>query len=143
MPYFPQYSGAKLVEFANYRTITQGTNVSHTSATNLAVTANPGDVINNVVVSGDASAYVVTLPPVAQGGPVQVKVSGIFGQVSNSVTIIPQVVDTVAGCLIEGFGSITLTQPTSASGSGSSVVLASDGLQWWIISRAVSTLNTW
>jgi len=134
MPYFPQYPNAALVEYANYRTLKQGT---HVTAGAVAVAALAGDVINNVVVSGDASTYTVTLPEVALGGPVLVKVTGVFGQVSNSVVIIPTVADTVAGCLIDGFGSISLIQPNAL------VLLASDGTQWWIISRSHQTTDTW
>lgn len=137
MPVFPQYQNSLLVESANYRQLTQGTHVSHTANPLAACTAACGDVINNVVVSGDATAYTVTLPSVATGGPVLVKVTGTFGQVSNTVTIIPQVVDTVAGALIDGFGSIQLIQPNA------SVLLASDGTNWWIISRSHQTTDTW
>ncbi len=140
MPSFPQYPNAVLVEAANYRQLTQGTNVT---AGAVAVAANAGDIINNVVAAGDASTYTVTLPPVVLGGPVLVKVSGKFGNVSNSVVIIPQVADTVAGTKIEGFGSIKLIQPLTAAGTGTSVLLASDGTQWWIISRAFNTTDTW
>lgn len=137
MPFWPQYANAVLVENANYRQLTQGTHVNHSSNPLAACAAASGDVINNVVASGDATAYTVTLPSVALGGPVCVKVTGVFGQVSNTVTIIPQVVDTVAGCLIDGFGSIQLIQPNAL------VVLASDGTQWWIISRSHQTTDTW
>jgi hypothetical protein len=140
MPSFPQYPNAVLVEAANYRQLTQGT---HVAAGAVAVAANAGDIINNVVAAGDASTYTVTLPPAALGGPVLVKVSGQFGCVSNSVVIIPQVADTVAGTKIEGFGSIKLIQPLTAAGTGTSVLLASDGTQWWIISRAFNTTDTW
>lgn len=143
MPYFPQYQNAVLVDNANYVQLTQGTHVSHTANPLAAYSANPGDIVTNVVVAGDATPYIITLPSVALGGPVMVKVQGAFGQVSNSVLIIPQVVDTVAGCKIEGFGSLKLIQPLTAAGTGTSIVLASDGLQWWIISRAFNTTDTW
>lgn len=135
MPAWPQYMNSQLVEFANYRTFTQGTSVA---AGNVAVAANPGDVIVNNVQAGDASTYTVTLPSVALGGPVEVKVVGAFGNVSNSVIIIPQVVDTVAGCQIDKtWNSLKLIQPNS------SVVLASDGTQWWTIASRHNTVDTW
>jgi len=126
-----------LVEGANYRLLTQGTSVSHSANPLAACAASPGDFITNKVVAGDATAYTVTLPPVIDGGPVVVKVIGTFGQVSNSVLIIPQVADTVAGTLIDGFGSLTLVQPNAL------VALVSDGAQWWIISRSHQTTDTW
>jgi hypothetical protein len=132
---FPQYANAALVTTANYRTFTQGT---HVTAGAVAIAANPGDVIINQVASGDASTYTVTLPPVAQGGPVEVKVVGVVGQASNSVVIIPQVVDTVAGCKIDQqWNSLALIQPNS------NVVLASDGTNWWLISSKHNTQDTW
>lgn len=134
MPTWPQPQTALLVESANFRQLLQGT---HVAAGTVAVAAAAGDVINNVVVAGDASTYNVTLPPVNTGGPVAVKVTGVVGQVSNSVVIVPQVADTVAGCLIDGFGSIKLIQPNAL------LVLVSDGAQWWIVSRSHQTTDTW
>lgn len=126
-----------LCEGANYRLLTQGTGVNHSSNPLAACAAASGDFITNKVVAGDATAYTVTLPFVANGGPVVVKVIGQFGCVSNTVTIIPQVADTVAGTLIDGFGSIQLVQPNAL------VALVSDGAQWWIVSRSHQTTDTW
>jgi hypothetical protein len=143
MPTYPQYANSQLVEYGNYLYLTQGTGVSHSANPEATCAAAPGDIIINEVASGDATAYTVTLPEVALGGPVEVKVvakSGAaagFGNVSNTVTIIPTVADTVAGCLIDGWGSIQLIQPNA------SVVLASDGTNWWIISRSHQTTDTW
>ena len=127
MPYFPQYVNATLVEFANYRTF---------AAPQAAITAASGDVITVKGVINNTTTSVVTLPEVALGGPVVVKLAGVFG-VQAPVTIIPTVVDTVAGCLIDGVGSITLHN------AGDQVQLASDGLQWWTISKAHNTNDTW
>lgn len=134
MPVWPQYINADLVEAANYRVFTQGTSVT---AGAQAIAANPGDVIINKVTAGDASTYTVTLPPVSQGGPVCVKMTGAPGNVSNTMIVIPQVVDTVAGCLIDGFGSIKLLQVPEE------YILASDGTNWWTVSKAHNTNVTW
>lgn len=134
MPYFPQYGNAVLVESANYRVFTQGT---HVTAGAVAIAAASGDVIINKVAAGDASTFTVTLPPVALGGPVAVKMTGARGNVSNTILVIPQVADTVAGCLIDGFGSITLLQVPEE------FVLASDGAQWWSVSKFHLTTSTW
>lgn len=131
---FPAYGQSVNVTGGNIRVLTQGTTVA---AGTVAVAAAAGDVIINKVVSGDASTYNVTLPPVALGGPVVIKVTGLQGQASNKVVVVPQVVDTVAGCLIDGFGSIAAQYP------GDVYVLASDGTQWWAISKFHTTTQTW
>ncbi len=134
MPVFPQYQNALIVQAGNYRLFTQGTTVA---AAPRAIAAAAGDIITNKVVTGDATVYTVTLPSVALGGPVVVKVTGFQGQASNQVIVIPQVVDTVAGCLIDGFGSVNVQYP------GDCYVFASDGTQWWCISKFHTTTQTW
>ena len=135
MPVFPQYQSALLVQAGNYRLFTQGTTVA---AGVVTIAAACGDIITNKVVAGDASTYNVTLPSVALGGPVVVKVTGLIqGNASNTMVVVPQVVDTVAGCKIDGFGSISLVYP------GDLYVLASDGTQWWTVSKAHTTTQTW
>ena len=136
MPVFPQYANAKLVEFANYVvTVLAG-------SAGASITALAGDVqiieVNAVNVSGNAK---VTLPEVALGGPVLVKFSSNnhdadFGTAAT-ITVIPTVADTVAGCLIDGNGSITL------SNIGDQAVFASDGTNWWLISKAHNTHDTY
>jgi hypothetical protein len=136
MPYFPQYQNAVLVEWANYVTTVL------TGSTGATISANAGDCqiieVNAVNVSGTAK---VTLPSVALGGPVLVKFAstaeGTAHGTAAVVTIIPQVVDTVAGCKIDGFGSITLTA------LGDTLVLASDGTNWWAVNKFINSIETW
>jgi hypothetical protein len=140
VPYFPQYSSATLVEYANYRSLTQASGVT-------AYSANSGDFFTNSVLAGDATAYVITLPSVALGGPVAVKMAGVPGNVSNTVTVAVLGADYAAGCRIGGtggYGSVKLIH-NAASGQldGPLLILASDGTNWWIVSKAHSTVDTW
>ena len=136
MPVFPQYENATLVQFANY------VKTALTGSAGASIAANSGDVqIVEVNVANVSGVALITLPPVALGGPVVVKYSSNnheadFGSAAV-VTVVPQVIDTVAGTLINGYGSITLTN------IGDEVVLASDGVQWWTISKAHNTHDTY
>ncbi len=136
MPNFPQYQNAALVAYATYSTTVL------TGSSGATITALAGSVVvvevNAVNVSGTAT---VTLPEVALGGPVCVKFAstaeGTAHGTAAQVTIIPTTVDTVAGCKIDGFGSVTLTA------LGDVVTLASDGTNWWLIDRFHNTIETW
>lgn len=141
MPNFPQYQNAFLAEYATYRQLTQGTHVSHTANPATPCFANPGDVITNVVVAGDSTAYTVYLPAVTTGGPVIVKVTGVPAPTGNTVTISPLVSDTVAGVLIDGWANVVIAN--TAGGSNATVTFASDGSNWWIVSKSHSTTETW
>lgn len=140
MPTFPQYQSAALVQAANYRNLTQASGVT-------AYSANAGDFFTNSVLAGDATGYVITLPAVVNGGPVAVKMSGVPGNVSNTITVQVLGSDYAAGCRIGGtggYGSLKLIHNAAATQlDGPLVILASDGTNWWIVSKAHSTVDTW
>lgn len=128
MPYFPQYENALLVEFANYRSIAAGT---------AAVTASAGDVVVVKQSANVSTATTVTLPSVSLGGPVLVKLVGTFGTgAACHVVPAPQDVTATTEVTIDGFNSVTLNN------AGDQVVLASDGANWWLISKAHNTHDT-
>lgn len=140
MPVFPQYQNATLVANANYRSLTQASGTT-------AYSANPGDFFTNSVLAGDATAYVITLPAVVTGGPVAVKLAGVPGNVSNTVVVQILGADYAAGSRIGGtggYGSIKLVHDGAAGQlDGPLLILASDGTNWWIVSKAHSTVDTW
>jgi hypothetical protein len=107
MPTFPQYGNALLVTGTNF------------TAQTVAYTAKSGDfVIANTVTTG---AFTVTLPPVAQGGPVGVRnVSG-----TSAVTV-----KTADGSTIDGVvGTTGIGYTTIHSGA----TFASDGSNWYVV----------
>lgn len=106
---YPAYYGSKLVTSGNI-TVQTGTTYA----------ANPGDV----VIHGTAAttALVVTLPPIATGGPVGVKQLGTSGVALTIITT-------------EGTGSnidgIVGTTGTTASTQYASATFVSDGVSNW------------
>lgn len=110
MPYFPQYSGAKLVEFANF------------TPQVAAYTASPGDF---VTMTGTA-AVIVTLPPAATGGPVAVK-QMVVGTTIGSITVIASTSDGTATKIdnIAGTTGVTITTQYTTQ------LFQSDGVSWW------------
>jgi len=112
MPTWPQYANALLVESANI--YQQGI----VGGANTAITAKSGDV---VLASTDATHTItVTLPPVAQGGPVTVRKMD-----SNAVAV---KVVTSDGSTINGVAGATGVS-TTAQFVGWTFV--SDGANWW------------
>ena len=140
MPTFPQPLTGILTEAANYRSLTQASGTT-------AYSANSGDFFTNAVLAGDATAYVVTLPAASLGGVVAVKMSGVPGNVSNTVTVQVLGADFAAGSRIGGtggYGSLKLIHNAAATQlDGPLVILASDGTNWWLVSKAHSTVDTW
>lgn len=127
MPFngFPQYQNALLVNSANF------------VAKNAAYTASNGDiVIGNTGTSGAASAgtFIVTLPPVAQGGPVTVANwnSTTVGGTIYVVTSDGSNIDGLGGTIATTIAALT---PTATTGQGlnlrSRSTFASDGVNWW------------
>jgi hypothetical protein len=107
MPVYPQYSGAKLVEFANIVAVTATT-----------YSANPGDL----VVHSGTTSLTITLPAIAVGGPVGVKQLGTAGA---AVTII-----TTEGTN-SNIDGIVGTTGTTCSVQYSSATFSSDGVSNW------------
>lgn len=114
MPSPLQYSGAALVLNANF----VGTTAAPKTA---AYTAAAGDV---VICDPSGGAFVVTLPAVAQGGPVTVV--NIGG--TNAVTLKTadsSKINNVAGT----------TGVASGTSVGSSLMAISDGTNWYTVAH--------
>lgn len=135
---FPQYQKAELVPSANY-VIT----VLSDADSPVAIIAASGDVqiveINSHVITDPVAT--ITLPDVAVGGPVCVKLSSIapstyFGSLAQ-VNVVPAPEDVADAVLINGYGSISLRN------IGDVAVFASDGAQWWTIGKSHNTHDTW
>lgn len=117
MPQFPQYPNALLVESANYRT---------------GLDANATAAAGDVCVFTPTAARVLTLPAVAAGGPVCVVLAGTFGA-GFGVKIVPSDSSQIEGIATGPVGSVLLNN------AGDQVVLASDGTNWWAISKSHNT----
>lgn len=111
MPIFPQYQNAVLVENANI----------------VAKTASYTAVSGDFAIVSPAAATVVTLPGVALGGPVAVKnLTGAY-----AVTV-----KSADGSTIDGIAGTTGFALAKAYDT---VVLVSDGSNWWSISGNLAT----
>lgn len=105
-----QYPNAKLVVAANF-----------TPQVGAAYTASPGDVVLHT----PTAASVVTLPPVAQGGPVRVVNLAAF-----TVTVKSADGSTVQGVV----GTTGYVVPTGGVGAASTrASFSSDGTNWWVL----------
>ena len=113
MPNFPQYQNAGLVQNANF--------VAKTAA----YTANNGDF---VLVTNSTNAITITLPPVAQGGPVTVKKVDSGTGATTVKTSDSSTLDGIAGAT-----GIVLAKQYDT------VTLVSDGSNWWTASINLNT----
>lgn len=111
-----QYPNALLVESSNF------------VLKNTGYTANAGDVVvcNNGT-TGQAATFNVTLPPVAQGGPVTV-INCNATTVGGTVSVI-----TSDGSLIDGTSSTSGSIPSAykIAIGGNQITFASDGSNWY------------
>jgi hypothetical protein len=122
MPVFPQHSAAKLVEYANF-----------VSALDASYSANPGDFVE----FEPSANRVLTLPPAASGGPVGVQLGGTFGA-GFTVQVVRAAGDTG---VIKGLATGNATSVTLRN-SGDNVVLTSDGTNWYAVSKAHNSADT-
>lgn len=109
---FPQIQTAGLVTSSNI------------VAKSASYTAANGDI---ALVTTGSSTITVTLPPVAQGGPVTVRKVDAAGTGTAKVV-------TSDGSQIDGASGATGRTPTTASTLGGAT-LVSDGTNWWTISQ--------
>lgn len=130
MPTFPQYQNAQLVEFANYRELTDSV---------AAVQANSGDIIEIQFSVNGTNTVTVTLPPIALGGPVLLRRKGKIGDNrTGTLILIPSPVDVANGIGIGAYGEITVVN------GGDEIVVASDGATTWVpISKYHNTHDSW
>ena len=122
-----QYPNSLLVESSNF------------VAKNAAYTANTGDIVvgnTGTVGAGSAGTFIVTLPPVAQGGPVTV-LNWNATTVGGTIYVV-----TSDGSNIDGTSgtigtTLALITPSVYGTSGADVGLrarnsfSSDGTSWW------------
>ena len=122
-----QYQNALLVESSNF------------VAKSAAYTASSGDVVvanTGTVGAGSAGTFIVTLPPVAQGGPVSV-INWNATTVGGTVYVV-----TSDGSNIDGtsgtIGTTLATISPNQTGTASTTTnlrarntFASDGVNWW------------
>jgi hypothetical protein len=123
---FPQYQNAAYVGYANYRT-----------GLDANVTATEGDVLEFTPTANRTA----TLPPVASGGPVLVRLGGTFGA-GNFVRVVLSASDLASGVTIDG-GAKGPVNSIQLNNAGDQVVLASDGSNWWQINKCHNTHDTW
>ena len=93
-------------------------------AKSASYTAANGDV---ALVTTGSSTITVTLPPVAQGGPVTVR------KVDTGGTGTAKVVTADGSQIDGGSGSTGVTYTTASTISGATFV--SDGTNWWCVSK--------
>lgn len=96
---------------------------SNVVAKSAAYTANNGDIV--LVTTGSTAGLTITLPPVAQGGPVVVR------KVDAAGTGTVKVVTSDSSQINGGSGATGITGSASALGGWTFV---SDGTNWWTIS---------
>ena len=122
-----QYQNALLVESSNF------------VAKNTGYTANAGDVVicnTGTVGAGSAGTFIVTLPPVAQGGPVSVNnwnattVGGTVYVVTSDGSNIDGTSGTIGTTLAVISPNYTSTAAANVSLRAHST-FASDGSNWW------------
>jgi hypothetical protein len=108
---FPQSQTAGLVTGANIRPVSA------------SATANNGDI---VLVTAGSTAITITLPPVAQGGPVAVRKVDSGG--TGAVTV-----KSSDGSTIDAIAGAT-GRVVGVASTLSGATLVSDGTNWWTVS---------